>query len=155
MRRRVVSLCPSIDAVSCKPGKDWSSGWLMFANHDGDEPPQIDAGEPLLQVHTVGENTRITANRRGFTLRATQKRATNGTIVVCDEARRIPAKALVVSYTGRPRVATRDDARRALQPVRIRLSCSQGLNNDRLSGRSGRSSAACVAPHRARSILAA
>ena len=105
MRRRVVSLCPSIDAVSCQPGKDWSSGWLMFANHDGDDPPQIDAGEPLLQVHAVAESIRITTNRRGFTLRATQKRATNGTIVVCDMANRIPPKALVVSYTGRPRVA--------------------------------------------------
>jgi len=104
MRRQVVSLCPSVDATRCEPGKDWSSGWLMFANHDGDEPPQIDAGEPLLQVHTVGENIRITTNRRGFTLRATQKRATNGTIVVCDVANRIPPKALVVSYTGRPRV---------------------------------------------------
>ena len=104
MRRQVVSLCPSTDATSCEPGKDWSSGWLMFANHDGDEPPRIDAGEPLLQVHSVGENVRITANRRGFTLRATQKRATNGTIVVCDMANRIPPKALVVSYTGRPRV---------------------------------------------------
>ena len=104
MRRQVVSLCPSVDATRCEPGKDWSSGWLMFANHDGDEPPQIDAGEPLLQIHTVGENVRITANRRGFTLRATQKRATNGTVVVCDTAGRIAPKALVVSYTGRPRV---------------------------------------------------
>jgi len=104
MRRRVVSLCPSIDAISCNPGRDWSTGWLMFANHDADEPPRIDAGEPLLQAHTVGENVKITANRRGFTLRATQKRATNGTFVVCDTAGRIAPKALVVSYTGRPRV---------------------------------------------------
>jgi len=100
----VVSLCPSIDAISCNPGRDWSTGWLMFANHDADEPPRIDAGEPLLQAHTVGENVKITANRRGFTLRATQKRATNGTFVVCDTAGRIAPKALVVSYTGRPRV---------------------------------------------------
>jgi type IV fimbrial biogenesis protein FimT len=104
MRRQVVSLCPSVDAMSCQPGRDWSTGWLMFANLDADEPPRIDAGEPLLQVHTVGENIKITANRRGFTLRATQKRATNGTIVVCDKAGRIAPKALVISYTGRPRV---------------------------------------------------
>ena len=35
----------------------------------------------------------------------TQLRATNGTFVVCDEAGRVPPRALVVSYTGRPRVA--------------------------------------------------
>ena len=106
MRRRVVSLCPSVDGLSCNPGRDWSTGWLMFENTDRDEPPRRDAGEALLQTHAVGEQIRIMANRRGFTLRATQKRATNGTFVVCDTAARVVPKALVISYTGRPRVTT-------------------------------------------------
>jgi type IV fimbrial biogenesis protein FimT len=105
MRRRVVSICPSPDRQRCEPGGDWSGGWIMFENRDADEPPRRDAGEPLLQVHAVAARIRISANRQGFTLRATQKRATNGTIVVCDEAGRVPPRALVVSYTGRPRVA--------------------------------------------------
>jgi type IV fimbrial biogenesis protein FimT len=104
MRRQVVSICPSLDGLSCKPGRDWSTGWLMFENDDRDEPPRRDSGEALLQAHKVGENVQIMANRRGFTLRATQKRATNGTFVVCDRAGRATPKALVVSYTGRPRV---------------------------------------------------
>jgi len=107
MRKRVVSLCPSPDGVNCAPGRDWSTGWLMFENTDRDEPPYRDRGEPLLQAHIVGENVRIMANRRGFTLRATQKRATNGTFVVCDRAARVVPVALVVSYTGRPRVTQR------------------------------------------------
>ena len=105
MRRQVVSICPSNDGARCAPGRDWSRGWIMFNNRDRDEPPQIDPGEPVLQVHEIGDDLRITANRRGFTLRATQKRATNGTLVVCDAASRVAPKALVVSYTGRPRVA--------------------------------------------------
>ena len=76
----------------------------MFTNHDRDQPPRVDPDEPVLQVHQVADNVKITANRLGFTLRATQKRATNGTIVVCDLAARVLAKALVVCYTGRPRV---------------------------------------------------
>ncbi len=104
MRKRIVSLCPSLDGLSCEPGLDWSSGWLMFENTDRDEPPRRDTGEPLLQAHRVGENVRIMANRRGFTLRATQKRATNGTFVVCDRSDRAVPVALVISYTGRPRV---------------------------------------------------
>ena len=104
MRKRVVSLCPSLDGLSCEPGLDWSSGWLMFENTDRDEPPQRDTSEPLLQAHQVGENVRIMANRRGFTLRATQKRATNGTFIVCDRSDRAIPVALVISYTGRPRV---------------------------------------------------
>lgn len=106
MRRRVVSLCPSRDGVSCTPGRDWSSGWILFANRDRDEPPRVDPGEPLLRVHGIAPGIRITANRLGFTLRATQLRATNGTFVVCDEAGRVAPRALVVSYTGRPRVAS-------------------------------------------------
>lgn len=107
MRRKVVSLCPSRDGTSCGARDDWSRGWLMFENSDRDSPPQIDGGEAILQRHTVADSVVINANRHGFTLRATVLRATNGTIVVCDSADRIRPKALVVSYTGRPRVATR------------------------------------------------
>jgi type IV fimbrial biogenesis protein FimT len=110
MRRRVVSLCPSLDGLTCEPGRDWSTGWLMFENTDKDEPPRRDPAEPLLQAHLVAESVQIMANRRGFTLRATQKRATNGTFVVCDRAGRATPTALVVSYTGRPRV-TRETTR--------------------------------------------
>ncbi len=105
VRRKVVSICPSRDLESCTPGRDWSSGWILFANHDGDVPPQIDDGEPILGRHRADETVRITANRRGFTLRAVFRRATNGTVVVCDREARIEPRALVISYTGRPRVA--------------------------------------------------
>ena len=105
MRRLVVSLCPSADGRRCQLGTDWSAGWIMFENRDRDEPPSVDANEPVLQRHAVDPAVRLTANRRGFTLRATFLRATNGTLVACDPAGRIPPKALVVSWTGRPRVA--------------------------------------------------
>lgn len=105
MRRKVVSLCPSLDLETCSPSRDWSSGWLMFENKDRDSPPRIDRGEPVLARHRVLEQVRIKANRKGFTLRSTFLRATNGTFVMCDTENRIQPKALVVSYTGRPRVA--------------------------------------------------
>ncbi len=105
MRRKVVSLCPSHDGLSCSNSTDWSSGWLMFEDSDRDEPPTVDAGEPVLQRHAVASDIIIQANRRSFTLRATFLRATNGTFIVCDRSSRIPAKGLVISYTGRPRVA--------------------------------------------------
>jgi len=105
MRRKVVSLCPSLNGQSCSPGRDWSSGWLMFENKDRDSPPRIDPDELTLLNHRVDDQVRITTNRKGFTLRATFLRATNGTFVFCDPKNRITPKALVVSYTGRPRVA--------------------------------------------------
>ena len=110
VRRRVVSLCPSADGESCTPGYDWSAGWIVFANVDRDDPPQVDENEPVLSHHTVGDTVQILANRRGFTLRSTHLRATNGTFVICDRRERAEPRALVVSYTGRPRV-TRTDSR--------------------------------------------
>lgn len=108
VRRRVVALCPSRDGQRCEPGYDWSMGWMRFVNTDRDEPPVRDVDEPVLQFHAVDETSRIVANRQGFTLRSTIRRATNGTFVVCDAAGRAEPRALVVSYTGRPRVARRD-----------------------------------------------
>jgi len=107
MRRQVVTICPSLDSSTCRSENDWSRGWIMFNNRDHDSPPQRDSAEPLLRVHLVDDTIMISANRRTFTLRSTQKRATNGTFVVCDRAARTAPKALVVSYTGRPRVAYR------------------------------------------------
>ena len=107
MRRVPVSLCPSVDGATCSPGRDWSGGFLVFENSDRDEPPELDAGEILLHRHVASGSVTITANRRGFTLRATFLRATNGSLVVCDHAGRVAPRALVVSYTGRPRVAER------------------------------------------------
>lgn len=103
MRRRVVSLCPSLDGKVCAQSTDWSSGWLLFYDPAGTGW----TGDGIVTRHTVSESVRIVANRRLFTARGTQKRATNGTFVFCDRRGRTSPKALVVSYTGRPRVAER------------------------------------------------
>lgn len=111
MRRKVVSLCGSHDGVQCDAARDWSDGWILFENTDRDSPPRIDPGEPVLLRHRVTNGIRIVSNRQGFTLRATFLRATNGTLVFCDPQSRIAPRALVVSYTGRPRVATHNTRR--------------------------------------------
>lgn len=105
VRRRVVSICPSRDGLQCLADTDWSVGWLMFENRDRDAPPRVDANESVLRRHAVHSSVVIKANRRAFTLRATYLRATNGTVVFCDAKNRVPPKGLVISHTGRPRVA--------------------------------------------------
>ena len=104
-RRQLVSICPSPDGVTCSPGRDWSEGWILFENTDQDSPPERDAAEPLILSHDANPQLRIRSNRYAFSSRGVRRRATNGTIVVCDRAGRIPPRALVVSYTGRPRIA--------------------------------------------------
>ena len=106
-RRQLVSLCPSPDGLTCRPGRDWSTGWILFENTDRDAPPVRDAAEPLILAHSADPGLILSANRHGFNSRGIRRRATNGTIVVCDRAGRVPPRALVVSYTGRPRIAAR------------------------------------------------
>lgn len=103
MRRRVVSLCPSPDGQTCANTTDWSTGWLLFYDPADTGWP----GDGIVTRHVVAETVRVAANRRIFTARGTRKRTTNGTFVVCDRYGRIEPKALVISYTGRPRVAER------------------------------------------------
>lgn len=108
VRRRVVTICPTRDGWICEPTLDWSSGWMMFVNNDRSGADRRDPDEPILRRSKPQSGVRITANRRSFSLRSTVLRATNGTLVFCDPAGRVSPRALVVSYTGRPRVASND-----------------------------------------------
>ncbi|MEM9402853.1 MAG: GspH/FimT family pseudopilin [Pseudomonadota bacterium] len=108
-----VTVCASADGEQCIASADWSVGWMMFVNHDRDSPPQRDDDEPRLKVHSVHPNVEISSNRRYYTLRSTRRRATNGTLVVCDRTGRVAPRALVVSFTGRPRVASETTRGRA------------------------------------------
>jgi type IV fimbrial biogenesis protein FimT len=115
VRRRVVTICPTKDALTCEQTLDWSGGWMMFVNDDRSSADTRDEGEPILRHSRPDRSVRITANRQSFSLRSTELRATNGTLVFCDPAGRIPPRALVISYTGRPRVATKDSRGRPYQ----------------------------------------
>ncbi len=114
-RRREVTLCPSIDGENCEPQLDWSVGWMVFVNTDRDRPASRDEDEPILHRYTVNETVRILSNRRSFSLRSTELRATNGTLKFCDQNNRGTARALVVSYTGRPRTTLADRRGRPIQ----------------------------------------
>jgi len=115
VRRRVVSICPSADAQYCDPDGDWSRGWIIFANKGWTGLGERDDTETLISHHRVGKTARIEANRAIFSFRSTHKRATNGTLIVCDRSGRAEPRAVIISYTGRPRVAREDTRGRAYQ----------------------------------------
>jgi len=108
VRRRVMTICPTRDGEFCEPGSDWSEGWMMFINIDRDWPAERDSDEPVVTWTKIQPQNRVIANRRSFSLRSTELRATNGTFIFCDRAGRGRSRALVISYTGRPRVAYED-----------------------------------------------
>ncbi|MEM8983558.1 MAG: GspH/FimT family pseudopilin [Pseudomonadota bacterium] len=98
-----VVVCPSTDGQQCRGDGDWSSGWLVYVESSGSAPPQRDHGERRLLAFRGSTSLRSVANRRYFVVRTRRYRATNGTFVICDRLGRGQARALIVSYTGRPR----------------------------------------------------
>lgn len=104
LTNRSVVLCPRNATNGCDTTHDWSRGWISFYNDDNDSPPRRDAGEELISVRQVAPTLAIVANRAAFHLRGDLRRATNGTIVICHRAARVVPRALVVSYSGRPRM---------------------------------------------------
>ena len=59
-RRRPVQVCPSADGSSCRNDGDWSEGWVVFAETNGNNVP--DAGEVVRLVDMLGEGIEITAS---------------------------------------------------------------------------------------------
>jgi type IV fimbrial biogenesis protein FimT len=111
---RDVVVCRSATAWQCAPPGNWAGGWITFVNRDQDDPPQVDHDETVLQVYGPQPLASITSNRHAFVLRPATLRATNGTVVFCDERGSSGARAVIVSYTGRPRVTNRTAGGRPL-----------------------------------------
>ena len=108
-RGETVVLCQTFDGRRCSNDElGYGLGWLVFADSDDIRPPQREDTEPLIYAYRPTLLGTIVANREYFDFRPIQKRSTNGTIVFCDERGAAAAKAVIVSYTGRPRVDTVD-----------------------------------------------
>jgi type IV fimbrial biogenesis protein FimT len=112
---RPVVLCKSIDLRRCG-GEEigYDSGWMVFVNRDDRKPFERAESEPLLTAWIPKSEGPIHANRTVFEFRAFRRRSTNGTVTFCDRRGAPAARAVIVSYTGRPRIDSRGPGRRAL-----------------------------------------
>jgi type IV fimbrial biogenesis protein FimT len=107
-RARPVVLCKTADRFGC--GGDeirYDRGWMVFVNDDDLRPPSRSDGEPLLYTHTPAAGAHIASNRKLFEFRPFGRRSTNGTVVFCDRRGEGAARAVILSYTGRPRASSR------------------------------------------------
>jgi type IV fimbrial biogenesis protein FimT len=114
-RNRVVSLCPSQDALTCAaPGTDWETGWIVFANLDRDSPAFRDPDEPLVQAYAPWRGGRLRGNRQTLSFRSFGQSGVTATYTFCDARGGDAARAVIISQTGRPRIALRTAAGHAL-----------------------------------------
>jgi type IV fimbrial biogenesis protein FimT len=119
-RGRPIVLCQSPDLIRCGNDElDYGSGWIVFANDDEMRPPQRAAQEPILYAHAPELVGSISANRELFEFRPYLKRSVNGTATFCDRRGASAARAVIVSYTGRPRVDSKGPAGERLVCARL------------------------------------
>ena len=108
-----VVLCRRTSGRQCVDTGGWHTGLIVFVNRDRDDPPRVDAGEPILQSEPALPLSAVLANRRAFVFRP-WSRSVNGTLTFCDRRGTARARAVVVSYTGRPRATSAAKADGAL-----------------------------------------
>ena len=104
-RGRPVVVCKSVDSLRCGGNEiELEAGWMVFVNEDDVRPQHRSPNEALLYAHAPQLQGTITANRPLFEFRPFRQRSTNGTVTFCDRRAAAAARAVIVSYTGRPRV---------------------------------------------------
>lgn len=109
-----VELCPSRDGMACTDNNgDFTHGWLVIADSSGTAQATESAAEVLFSYAPNAQGP-ITANRASFHFRPNFRRSTNGTITFCDRQGVVAERAVIVSYTGRPRIAATGPGGRAL-----------------------------------------
>ncbi len=104
-RGRMVTLCKSSDGQQCRAVNEWSAGWMVFVNDDRDEPPVRDGNESVLAVYEGWPSGRIASNRNAYSFRPHIQGVVNGTITFCDRRGSEQARAIIISHSGRPRIA--------------------------------------------------
>lgn len=115
-RAAPVVVCKTADHRACGGAElDYEDGWMVFVGEDGDDRLAPDASGSLLFSYTPSMEGTIRSNRSRYVFRPYYRRSTNGTIVFCDRRGPGAARAVIISYTGRPRVAARGLGDRALE----------------------------------------
>ncbi|TAA10817.1 prepilin-type N-terminal cleavage/methylation domain-containing protein [Pseudoxanthomonas winnipegensis] len=98
-------VCPSLDKKECRDDSDWTQGWIMFFDADGNRRP--DLSEDLLRVESAPRDPDLrilsTGGRPKITFLANGSAAgTNLTIRLCRGA--TSHASVIVNQSGRTRV---------------------------------------------------
>ena len=104
-RNRRAVLCPSADGVHCEASTDWSTGWMLFVDEDGNRKP--DASEEVLRVdlEPTSRHLRVVSTVGRQQLRYLpdgRSAGANLTISICNKAGDVLGR-VIVNNMGRPR----------------------------------------------------
>ena len=104
-RNQRAVLCPSADGMSCEASTDWSRGWMLFLDEDGNRSP--DASEEILRMdlEPTSRHLRVisTVGRQQLRYLPDGRSAgTNLTISICNKNGEL-LDQVIVNNMGRPR----------------------------------------------------
>lgn len=108
-RGQRATLCPSRDARTCSGtgsgATEWQHGYFLYIDLNADR--RRDGDEPVVRVFSANDRLRIStsAHRDHVTYQPSGLASgTNVTFRICDPAGGNPARIVIVSNSGRPRV---------------------------------------------------
>lgn len=104
-RNQRAVLCPSSDGAHCRLDADWSQGWLLFLDEDGNRIP--DGSDEIVRVESepTSRHLRVTSTYGRQQLRYLpdgRSAGTNLTISICNNRNELLGQ-VVVNNMGRPR----------------------------------------------------
>ena len=104
-RNQRAVLCPSSDGVHCEASTDWSQGWMLFVDEDGNRRP--DGSDDILRVdlEPTSRHLRVVSTRGREQLRYLpdgRSAGSNLTISICNDRSEVLAR-VIVNNAGRPR----------------------------------------------------
>ncbi|HEB26441.1 MAG TPA: prepilin-type N-terminal cleavage/methylation domain-containing protein [Porticoccus sp.] len=112
-RNSLVSLCPSSDGLACNPDLSWMDGWIVFSDRgkrgelDHDMDRVIRVGDPAQNgylLYTTKHHKWFGYQSDGNSVGSSG--SGNTSFIICSPDGGIEGRRVVVSITGRPRVAT-------------------------------------------------
>jgi len=105
--RRTV-LCPSADGSICDTHPDWSQGWIVFVDRDGNREREPDETLVYRQPRLGGKvRLRSTEGRTRIVFQgSTSNAGSNVTFTLCDGRGPARAEAIVLNNQGRLRYGT-------------------------------------------------
>lgn len=104
-RNRRAVLCPSVDGQQCETSTDWSAGWMLFMDDDGNRMP--DASDEIIRVdlEPTSRHLRVVSTTGRQQLRYLpdgRSAGTNLTISICNQQQELLGQ-VIVNNMGRPR----------------------------------------------------
>lgn len=103
----LVTMCKSSDGSTCASSGDWTAGWIVFADEDGDQT--LDVGEVVMDTHSGSSAGIVIKGSSGvaskISFRPDGRVSSDGTLRVCSDSSAIKdsnrARDITILATGR------------------------------------------------------